>query len=144
MSELDLSTLSFVSREVQDNPLAFCPPGAHGEIRLLAENGEPGEDVEETMVCAKKQTNHVLQVSGESLGYIYTCVEAQGNAVCRTGSRLISRAEWAAMGKLPPKMSCQKALCLTHRSNHGSLFRQGSYLWWQCPGDERLFTRTEA
>lgn len=59
---------------------SFCPPGTHGEIRLLAENGQPGEDVEETMVCSKKQTNHVLQVSGESLGWIYSCVEAQGKA----------------------------------------------------------------
>lgn len=55
------------------------------------------------MVCSKKQTNHVLQVSGESLGYTYSCVEAQGKAVCRTSSSLISQAEWAATGKLPPK-----------------------------------------
>lgn len=54
--------------EVQDNPhIALCPPGIHGEIRLLAENGQSGEDVEETMVCFKKWTNHVLQVSGKSL-----------------------------------------------------------------------------
>lgn len=81
MSGLDFSTLSFVFWEVQDNLLSplLCPPGTHGEIRLLAENGQPGKDVEKTMVCSQKQTNHVLQVPGKLLGYISSSLEVQRN-----------------------------------------------------------------
>jgi len=42
------------------------PAGVTGEVGLLAENGEPGEDVEEALVCAETGTDHVLQVSGET------------------------------------------------------------------------------
>lgn len=55
----------------------FCPSliplhpstlaGVAGEVRLPAENGEPGEDVEEALVCPETGTDHVLQVSGETL-----------------------------------------------------------------------------
>ena len=42
------------------------PAGVTGEVGLLAENGEPGENVEEALVCAETGTDHVLQVSGET------------------------------------------------------------------------------
>lgn len=81
MAGLDFSMLSFVFWEVQDDFLSpfLCPPGTHGEIRLLAEDGQPGKDVEKKMVCSQKQTNHVLQVPGKSLGYISSSLEAQRN-----------------------------------------------------------------
>lgn len=43
------------------------------------------------MVCSKKQTNHVLQVSGES--HLLLC-GGTGKAACRNSSRLIPLAEW--------------------------------------------------
>lgn len=44
----------------QDNLLVSPPPGAPGEIWLFAENEQPGEDMEETVVCFEKWTAHVL------------------------------------------------------------------------------------
>lgn len=45
----------------------LCTSGGPGEVRLPAENGQPGEDVEEALVCPETGTNPVLQVSGETL-----------------------------------------------------------------------------
>lgn len=83
MSGVDFTTLLFVFWEVQDDLLSslLCPPGTHGEIRLLAENGQPGQDMEKTMVCSQKQTNHVLQVPSKSLEYISSPLEAQRNLI---------------------------------------------------------------
>lgn len=48
-------------------PFLFSTSGGTGEVRLPAENGEPGEDMEEALVCPETGTNPVLQVSGEAL-----------------------------------------------------------------------------
>lgn len=104
---------------MQDNPhIALCPPGIHGEIRLLAENGQSGEDVEETMVCFKKWTNHVLQVSGKSLRYVYSCVKAQKEGWLQNEFQIGSTGRRGSHGQAFPKMPC-RVLCLTHRLNHG-------------------------
>lgn len=42
------------------------PAGVTGEVRLPAENGEPGEDMEEALVCPETGTDSVLQVPGET------------------------------------------------------------------------------
>lgn len=46
-------------------PFLFSTSGGTGEVRLPAENGEPGEDMEEALVCPETGTDPVLQVSGE-------------------------------------------------------------------------------
>lgn len=65
MVALHVGTSQLLSSWAQDNPPILYPLGAHGEIRVFAEDGKPGEDMEETLVCSEKWTNHVLQVSGE-------------------------------------------------------------------------------
>lgn len=52
------------------SPFSSAPPtpaGVAGEVGLLAENGEPGEDMEEALVCPETGTDPVLQVPGETL-----------------------------------------------------------------------------
>lgn len=41
--------------------------GVTGEVGVPAENGEPGKDMEEALVCPETGTDSVLQVPGETL-----------------------------------------------------------------------------
>lgn len=51
----------------QSSPAPFYSAGVTGEVGLPAENGKPGEDMEEALVCPETGTDYVLQVAGETL-----------------------------------------------------------------------------
>lgn len=61
---------------------------------------------------------------------------------CRMSSRLVALADGAAMDKLSPK--CPVEFCVWPTgSTMDSVLRQWSFLWWQFPGVEWLFTKAE-
>lgn len=59
------------------------------------------------MVCFKKWTNHVLQVSGESLRYVYSYVKAQEEGWLQNEFQIGSTGRLGSHGQAFPKMPCQ-------------------------------------